>query len=154
MEKKLNAKETKEKALRLLEFRAHSEKELRDKLRRAGAEDEDIDSTVEFLTEYRFLNDEKYAIAKAHDLAHLKKFGKKRIASELKMRGIASEYIDEALENIEIDERETLLPLVEKKLRGDFERKSIDRTIRYFAAKGYRYEDIKACIETVRSEEF
>lgn len=154
MEKKLNAKETKEKALRLLEFRAHSEKELRDKLRRAGAEDTDIDSTIEFLTEYRFLNDEKYAIAKAQDLAHLKKFGKKRIASELKMRGIASEYIDEALENIEIDERETLLLLVEKKLRGDFERKSIDRTIRYFAAKGYRYEDIKACIETVRSEEF
>ena len=70
------------------------------------------------------------------------------------MRGIASEYIDEALENIEIDERETLLLLVEKKLRGDFERKSIDRTIRYFAAKGYRYEDIKACIETVRSKEF
>ena len=154
MEKKLNAKETKEKALRLLEFRAHSEKELRDKLRRAGAENTDIDSAIEFLTEYRFLNDEKYAIAKAQDLAHLKKFGKKRIASELKMRGIASEYIDEALENIEIDERETLLPLVEKKLRGDFERKSIDRTIRYFAAKGNRYEDIKACIETVRSEEF
>lgn len=152
MKKTLDKNETKEKALRLLEFRSHSEKELRDKLLRAGSNSEDIDSAVEFLTEYGFLNDEKYALAKARDLANLKKFGKKRIVSELKMRGIAPEYIEEALAATEVDEIEVLLPMLRKKLGGDFERKSTERAFRYFATKGYKFEDIKTCIEIVRNE--
>lgn len=151
MEKILSKNETKEKALRLLGFRSHSEKELREKLKRAGSVAEDIDDVVVFLNEYGFLNDEKYAFSKARDLAKLKKFGRKRIASELKMLGISQEYIDEAIADIDIDENEVLLPLVRKKLNGDFERKSIDRTFRYFASKGYNFEDIKACIENVKT---
>ena len=152
MDKQLTKEETREKALRILEFRAHSEKELRTKLIRAGACDEDIDDTVEFLEEYGFLNDLKYAIAKAKDLKNIKKFGKIRIAQDLKMRGIDSEYIEEALSELEEDEEDMLLPLMEKKLRGDFDKKSIDRAIRYFASKGYRYDDIKRCIERLKSE--
>lgn len=149
MEKQLTKEQTKEKALRLLEFRSHSEKEIRDKLIRAGSAPEDIDDTVDFLTEYGFLDDLKYALAKSKDLAAFKKFGRKRIVSELKMLGIAGEYIEEAIAELEFNEEETLLPLMEKKLRGDFEKKSVERAIRYFAAKGYKYEDIKGCIETL-----
>lgn len=150
MDIKLTKEQTKEKALRILEFRSHSERELRQKLMRAGAAEEDIDSAVEFLTEYGFLNDLKYATAKAKDLAHLKKFGRMRIRQDLKMRGISTEFIDEALAELEFDERETLLPLIEKKLNGDFERKSIERAIRYFSSKGYKYDDIKNCIDEIK----
>ena len=153
MEKILTREETREKALRLLEFRSHSEKELRVKLIRAGAPDEAIDETVDFLLEYGFLDDQKYAIAKAQDLAKLKKFGKRRIYSELVSKGIALEYIEEALSLLEDDEEETLLPLVEKKLRGDFDRKSTERAIRYFAYRGYNIGDIKRCIETLKAQE-
>ena len=52
MEKKLTFEQAKDKALRLIEFRSHSEKELREKLKHAGAEAEDIDSVVEFLLHY------------------------------------------------------------------------------------------------------
>jgi len=41
--KELTFDEAKDKALRLLEFRSHSERELSDKLKRAGAKEEDID---------------------------------------------------------------------------------------------------------------
>lgn len=150
MDKRLTKEETREKALRLLEFRPHSEKELRAKLIRAGAEEEDIDDTVAFLTEYGFLDDLKYALIKARDLSALKKFGRMRIAQELKMKGIAAEYIEEAVSELDADERENLLPLMEKKLKGDFERKSTERAIRYFASKGYKYEDIKNCIDTLK----
>ena len=44
--KELTFDEAKDKALRLLEFRSHSERELSDKLKRAGAKEEDI---VKFL---------------------------------------------------------------------------------------------------------
>ena len=36
-----------------------------------------------------------------------------------------------------------LLPLVEKRLKGDFEKKNIDKCIRYFMYRGYGFSDIK-----------
>ena len=69
--KELTFDEAKDKALRLLEFRSHSERELSDKLKRAGAKEEDIDEILEFCRNYGFLDDRKYAIAKAKDLKNL-----------------------------------------------------------------------------------
>mgnify|MGYP000022528500 FL=1 len=46
--KELTFDEAKDKALRLLEFRSHSERELSDKLKRAGAKEEDKDEILEF----------------------------------------------------------------------------------------------------------
>ena len=62
--KELTFDEAKDKALRLLEFRSHSERELSDKLKRAGAKEEDIDEILEFCRNYGFLDDRKYAIEK------------------------------------------------------------------------------------------
>ncbi len=152
MEKLLTKEQTKNKALRLLEFRSHSEKELRDKLKIAGAPDEHIEETVEFLINYSLLDDRKYACAKARELQVLKKFGRLRIVSELKIKGIMPEYIEEALGGLELDEEDMLISLVEKKLKGDFKKKSIDRTIRYFATKGYSFDEIKRCIEELKNE--
>lgn len=56
----------------MLEFRSHSERELSDKLKIAGAKEEDIDEILEFCRNYGFLDDRKYAIAKAKDLKNLK----------------------------------------------------------------------------------
>ena len=59
--KELTFDEAKDKALRLLEFRSHSERELSDKLKRAGAKEEDIDEILEFCRNYGFLDDRKYS---------------------------------------------------------------------------------------------
>ena len=55
--KELTFDEAKDKALRLLEFRSHSERELSDKLKIAGAKEEDIDEILEFCRNYGFLDD-------------------------------------------------------------------------------------------------
>ena len=132
--KELTFDEAKDKALRLLEFRSHSERELSDKLKRAGAKEEDIDEILEFCRNYGFLDDRKYAIAKAKDLKNLKKYGKRRIKSELYSKGIDAEYVEEAVSYLDEDEEDMLLPLVEKRLKGDFEKKNIDKCIRYFSS--------------------
>lgn len=152
MEKELTKAETKEKALRLLEFRSHSEYELRSKLKQKGAKDEDTDEVIEFLTEYGFLDDLKYACARARDLSNLKKYGKIRIIAELRHKGIASDIIDEAVSALETDEAEMLYPMVLKKLGGDFERKNTEKTIRYFASRGYNISDIKNVIDEIKYE--
>lgn len=149
----LNYEQTKEKALRLLEFRAHSEKELKDKLIRAGATEENIEKVMDFCREYKFVNDEAYAKGKAKDLQNLKKFGKYRIKSELSQKGIASDLIELALSELDEDESNRLEPLVRKKLSGNFEKKNIDKCIRYFIYRGYGFGDIKSCIENIKTEE-
>lgn len=149
----LSFEETREKALRLLEFRSHSEQELVLKLKRAGAGAEHIEAVLEYLRQYGLVDDAAYAKRAVADLKNLKKFGKRRIRAELKNRGIASELAEEALAELEDEEAEALLPLVEKKLAGNFERKNVEKCIRYFAYRGYGYDDIKACIEQIKGEE-
>lgn len=154
MEKKhLNYEQAKDKALRLLEFRSHSERELTDKLICAGAEREDIDRILEFCRSYGFVNDKSYAERKAKDLKNLKRYGRRRIEQELYSKGISREDIASAVEQLDFEDAEEILyPLVRKKLAGDFERKSIDRTMRYFIYRGYEIGDIKNCIERVKGE--
>lgn len=149
-----NYEAVKEKALRLLEFRTHSEFELAEKLRRLGASEENINKTFDFLHEYHLTDDRLYAEKLACDLSNLKKFGKHRIKAELARRGIDREIISEVLDEIETDEGEQLLPLMEKKLAGDFDRKSKDRAFRYFAARGYGFDDIKRAFDEISSETY
>ncbi len=140
----------KEKALRLLEFRSHSENELRNKLRMAQANDEHIDSVISFCKEYGFINDMAYATHKANDLINLKKFGIRRVKNELKAKGIADHIIDTVMENLDKDsEKDTLITLVDKKLKGDFSDKSKDKCLRYFIYRGYDLYDIKNAITLI-----
>lgn len=142
----------KEKALRLLEFRSHSEHELRTKLLHAGANAGDIDRIMEFLHEYSLIDDRIYAQRLAADLSNLKKYGSYRIKSELLRRGISSEICEEVISGLDCDEAQMLLPLMEKKLGGDFDRKSRDRAFRYFASHGYSFDDIKHAFEEIAAQ--
>lgn len=150
--KELSKSEAKEKALRLLEFRSHSEKELYDKLIRAGANAEDLPEIFEFLREYSFVNDAEYAKKLARDLQNLNKYGRRRIREELKFRGIFGEELENAMLELSDEEEEQLLPLMERKLGGNFEKKNIDRAIRYFAYRGYGFDDIKSAVERIKGE--
>lgn len=141
----------KEKALRLLEFRSHSEYELRQKLRMAGASDEHIEQALEFCRHYGFVNDKSYALGKARDLINLKKYGLRRVKSELKMKGIDSVIIDEVMQSLDCDDEcDILIELVEKRLKGDFSDKNSDKCIRYFVYRGYDIYDIKNAMQTVK----
>lgn len=146
--KELTLEQTKEKALRLLEFRSHSENELKQKLERAGGTG--IDKVLEFCRQYNFLNDREYAKKLSKDLANLKKYGKRRIKDELRSRGIDDEYITEALDELDVDEEERLLPLLEKKINNNFDKKNEDKAIRYFLYRGYEFSDIKRCLDTIK----
>lgn len=154
MEKKpVGYEETKDKALRLLTFRAHSEYELTGKLKHFGAREEDIEKTLDFCRRYNFVNDLQYAKSKAKDLQNLKKFGRRRIEAELSSKGISHELIEEAMSELDFDDNTELMRMVRKKLGGDFEKKSTDRCMRYFLYRGYGISEVKNCIDTIKNEE-
>lgn len=143
---------TKEKALRLLEFRNHSSGELKRKLTVAGASDEDVSKVIEFLKEYNLINDRDYAKRLALDLKNLKKYGERRIRTELKSRGIITEYIEEAIGELPEFDEEELIRLVDKRLKGNFEKKNKDKVLRYFLNRGYCFDEIKRAIEKNEQE--
>ena len=107
-----------EKALYLLEHRAHSKKELENKITRAEFDREAARSAVEHMEELGLLNDEDYARRLANELFTRKKFGARRVKQELHQKGI-----DDALIAAVMDEFSTERSETEENIRAILERK-------------------------------
>ncbi|MFP9100142.1 regulatory protein RecX [Flavobacterium sp. RHBU_24] len=63
-----------------------------------------IDAIIAHLLEHNFLNEERYARAFARGKFRIKKWGRRRIVQELKLRGISRYNIEAALKEINDEE--------------------------------------------------
>ena len=138
----------KKKAMNILSARSHCVKELSDKLGKAEFSEDVIADLIEWAIEYRFLDDAEYA-RRFIETAMAKKHGRKKIERDLVQKGIDRFMAEDVLAEYEFDEAETLRPLVEKRLGGDFSPKSKAKVSRYFAGKGYSFDDISGVIKRV-----
>lgn len=91
-------------------------KEVRQKLRELGMVSEAIDHIMSYLIKENYLNEERFAKSFARGKFRVKKWGKKRIVNELKMRDISRFNIQAALKEIpEEDYLQTLDALAKKR---------------------------------------
>ncbi len=106
----------KEYALKLLEYRERSEWEIRDRMRRKGYEEKVITETIEFLKNQNLVNDERFARMWTESRLR-RSYGRWKISSDLKGKGVDRELIDEVLEELYsgINETQIVLELVERK---------------------------------------
>jgi regulatory protein len=74
------------RALHFLGYRARSEKELRDRLRRYGYGEEAVGGVVGRLKELGYLDDEEFARLAAREKA--RRYGPRRVLGELRKRGV------------------------------------------------------------------
>ncbi len=88
-----------DKALNLLSYRAHSRKELHDKLLRKGAEEDETEEVLDWLTGRGFLNDWDYAGMIVRKYSR-KGYERWRIRAELFKRGIEREIREEVLSEL------------------------------------------------------
>ena len=145
---KFDFEEAKEKALNLLEFRAHSRKELFDKLRRF-TDAQTAGEVADALEEAGLINDEEYAYQCAHDLMELRFFGPNRVRQELSRRGISPETAEEAIFRTE----ERLRCLIERKYKNSLkDEKNIAKTINSLFRLGYGYDMIKNTLYEIKEE--
>ena len=101
-------------ALRIVERSYKTEKEIKEKLFEKGYEKDEIDKTLEFLSEYKFINDEAYTKMYVKDRA--KTQGRGKIKYALMKKGVDQEDIESALETIDKDEeKEAALELARKR---------------------------------------
>jgi regulatory protein len=111
-----------DKALDLLAVRARSSRDLRIRLRQAGAADQAIAWAIDRLAAQGFVDDAAYArqVARARVLAG--GVSRRKVVKVLRQRGIAADVADEAIDatlaEVDLDEYGAALAAAQKRLRS------------------------------------
>lgn len=133
-----------EKARQYCASDEHCLRDVKQKLLRCGCTSVGINSILQLLTEEDFINESRYALAFANGKFNLFRWGKNKIASELRMKKIPEQLIHKALGNIDtIKYRECLNTLLEKKkhdLAGEKPAVMKQKLLRFALQKGYEAE--------------
>lgn len=80
----------------------------------------EVERVLQSLTSRGWLDDRRFAQDYARSRAHNRRYGRYRIASELRRKGVAGEWIEEALAEAlpgEADERRLVQTRIERRLR-------------------------------------
>lgn len=145
-------------ALNSLDYRDHSEKEIRAKLLRKHDADY-VDEAVEKLIELDLVNDERYAENYARELFERKKFGKIRIKSELRAKGISADIanaaVDELFEEEEPDNVQRIVDIIGKRyynrMNDEVGRKKVFSALQRM---GYSFSDIREAMSEFSDDEY
>lgn len=138
-----------ERALYLMESRDHSYRELFDKLEKNYSEDICFE-VCNRLAEIGVINDRRYAEKLCRQLFEVKKLGRYRVRQEMRLKGLGSEIIEEAMENFSEEDEpfERLEKLVEQKYeRYLTDRKGVEKVKNALARKGYSFGEIKEVLD-------
>lgn len=150
------------RALEYTMMRPHSAKEVRDYLwrktrttktrnrktgemkERPGVAQEVADRVYERLVEKGYIDDEKFTRWWIENRNQIKGSSRRKLANELRAKGVDAAIIDQALNSTERNDREELKKVIAKKAaRYDDEQKFMQ----YLARQGFSFDDIKAVLE-------
>lgn len=145
-------------ALNSLDYRDHSEKEIRAKLLRKHDADY-VDEAVEKLIELDLVNDERYAENYARELFERKKFGRMRIKSELRAKGISADIANAAVEELfeeeEPDNVQRIVDIIGKRyynrMNDEVGRKKVFSALQRM---GYSFSDIREAMSEFSDDEY
>lgn len=130
-------------ALRYAAMRPHSVWELEAYLRRKDVDEPVAATIIQRLVTLGLLNDVAFGRAWVANRRLLKSTSKRKLRLELQQKRLPSSVIDQVLAEDEVDERDTLRELVEKKrVRYPDEQKFM----MYLARQGFSYSDIKSVL--------
>jgi regulatory protein len=142
-----NFNQGKEYALRQLEYSNKSEKEMREKLYLKDYEEAVVDKVIDFLKEYTFIDDNKYA--KDYIKKKLPSQGQNKIKYSLIGKGISKEIIEKLLQEIDSSDEDTIaFTMAERKylslIRTEQDKKKLYKKLGDFLIrKGYSFEVTK-----------
>lgn len=133
------------RALDYLARRPRSEWEVRDYLKRKEYDSPIIDTTLNKLSEYGYIDDVKFAQSWITSRRMLKPTSLRRLQQELMQKHVSRDVIAQALETDEGDEKSALRELVEKK-RQQTRYQDDQKLIAYLLRQGFNYGDIKTVL--------
>lgn len=141
-----DARRAQEKALYLLEYRNYSKRELTEKIARTAASREAAQAAAGRMEELGLIDDRRFGEDYAKELFSRKGYGARRVAQELRRKGLDQELVQELVEKYGGPEQseKNIRRVLEKKYPGWQEDEKVRR--RAFAALqrlGYSYQEVR-----------
>ena len=141
-----DARRAQEKALYLLEYRNYSKRELTEKIARTAASREAAQAAAGRMEELGLIDDRRFGEDYAKELFSRKGYGARRVAQELRRKGLDQELVQELVEKYGGPEQsgENIRRVLEKKYPGWQADEKVRR--RAFAALqrlGYSYQEVR-----------
>ena len=148
----------KRRAMHLLAARDYGRNELYKKLMNNYSEKTAI-TVTEMMTQYGYIDDERYAKKLAKTYIEIRKYGKKRAALMMREKGLDRDTIEAALEDYDNEAiTSEIIALLKKKyidrlfLEGLEGKKEMQKVIAALARRGYSYGDIKTALYALEEE--
>lgn len=138
------------RAFNILGYHAVSEKQLVKKLISKGADEDTAQRVAEKMRELGLINDEALLKEKVRHLSEVKKYGEKRIITDLMLKGFEKADILNALSDLEPDEYKTVCEIIEKKFESvlkDSDVKTRQKVAASLLRRGFNYDTIKSAIQ-------
>lgn len=140
--------------LKLITIKDRTEKEIRTKLKEKNFDENTIEEEIEFLSNYGYINDNRYAQHFTSDAINIKKWGKSRIRTELLRRGVDRDVVDEVIEAAfsETDDDRLYTEMEKRFKNADFSNmKERTRIFNFYLRRGFSPEEIKGAMNRLSS---
>ncbi|NLK43784.1 MAG: hypothetical protein GX300_05265 [Tissierellia bacterium] len=137
-------------ALKLLSYRARSEKEVYTALKRKGFEEDIIEYSINYCKDLDYLDDRKFAESYIRDKINLSKLGTERIRYELKLKGVSEDIINRELRVNKDEQFQSAMELGEKRLRlykNDSREAKYRKLSGFLQRRGYSYDIISKVLK-------
>jgi regulatory protein len=125
--------------------------EMRQKMQRWGLPEEMQDRVLQYLTEEKYVDEERYCRAFAHDKIRYNKWGRRKVEAALMAKRIPREIFQTVLDEVDDEEYlKVLRPLLETRRR---QLKGLDgyalnsRLFRFAAGRGFTTDIIRKCLD-------
>jgi len=141
----------KARAMRIINTRAMSRKEMRDKLMEKGETPENAEFCADWLCDMGLINDRSYASTVVRHYS-AKGYGVGRIRQELRRHGVPEEYWDEALSEMP-EQDDKISRFIASRLTDPEDRAQIQKISNALYRRGYSWEQIKHALNNYTSEE-
>lgn len=130
------------KALRYLNIRLRSEGEIRQYLKRKGADNNQLINIISKLKSLDLIDDDRFSVAFIHDKLLSSPASKRKITYELKKKQIAEDIIERSLNNEQITDEDNLRKLIAIK-RNQSKYQDDLKLMQYLVRSGFNYGDVK-----------
>ena len=124
-----------------------TQKQIRDYLRKKEYSDDTIEFVMSKLVEYNYIDDQKYA--QAYVLTYGKKYGKLKLKSQLKVKGVSEEIIECVLEDNKVDSIESVASKYLKNKVMSYE--VSQKLFGFLYSRGYEFDEINSYINKLKS---
>jgi regulatory protein len=131
----------------------HCESEVREKVLTWGGTIEEADEIIVYLIEERYIDNQRYANSYAKDKFRFNHWGKYKISMMLRSKNIESEFIEEALDQIDDEEYlDKLQQILRDKLRSlkyssEYEKKG--KLFKFAQSRGFENGAISKVIDSI-----